>query len=194
MSNQSHFLPNEDWINKRLNDLFHDNILTTVRRAFYLIVSELWIKQQDRTDTWDQFRVAMGKLSLYPNNAEFLFTQDILRQLFPEETKKLDEAVKKSREERTAVINSRVTMDIYSPRGSKIKFIYPDSGLDGDIEVAKNHLTIGQIYTVNRTIVHGSVTFVYLTEVPDIPFNSVQFVNDPPYEKEEKGYKLADTI
>lgn len=67
------------------------------------------------------------------------------------------------------------TMDIYSAPGTKIKFAHPNSGYTHDQKQCAEYLTLGGIYTVKRTDVHSSHTYVYLEEVPGQHFNSVMF-------------------
>ena len=66
-------------------------------------------------------------------------------------------------------------MDIGSPRGTKVVFAHPTNGYSGDQETANKHLAVGGTYTVARTDVGKWITYVYLLEVPGIPFNSVHF-------------------
>lgn len=70
-------------------------------------------------------------------------------------------------------------MNIYSKKGDHITVTKESikSGYGCDIEKAKIHLSVGRIYTVEKTVVFHSRTKVYLQEIPDIEFNSVQFVN-----------------
>lgn len=66
-------------------------------------------------------------------------------------------------------------MDIYAKSGVKIKFSHPTSGLDGHQETANKHLSVGNSYTVEKTIVGGWHTDVFIKEVPGVAFNSVMF-------------------
>lgn len=50
-----------------------------------------------------------------------------------------------------------------------------DAGYGKDRENARRFLRMGQIYTVERTVVFSDITIVFLQEYPGIPFNSVQF-------------------
>ena len=52
-----------------------------------------------------------------------------------------------------------------------------NNGYKYDSEDAKKYLKIGEIYTVDYTIVHSSTTEVYLEEFPDISFNSVCLID-----------------
>ena len=67
------------------------------------------------------------------------------------------------------------TMNIYAPKGHKVRFAFPENGWRGDIENAEKHLTVGAVYTVVRTEVGRSITYVELAEFPGKTFNSVQF-------------------
>lgn len=67
------------------------------------------------------------------------------------------------------------TMNILATRGDKVVFAYPDNGTEWDSKHAWNHLDEGEVYTVDRTIVHRSRTDVYLKEFKDVSFNSVHF-------------------
>lgn len=69
------------------------------------------------------------------------------------------------------------TMNIYAKHGDKVRFSYPDNGYERDKENAKNHLRDGEIYTVKSTSGRMFVfdTYVLLKEIPNLPFNSVQF-------------------
>lgn len=66
-------------------------------------------------------------------------------------------------------------MNIYAEEGSKVIFAYPENGWDSDKAWALKHLTVGETYTVDYTDVHQSSSHVYLKEVPNIHFNTVQF-------------------
>lgn len=69
-------------------------------------------------------------------------------------------------------------MDINSPPGTKVTVSYLSllNGSETYKKRAKEHLNLGRIYTVNRTEVHQWYTEVYLKEIPDVAFSSVQFV------------------
>lgn len=66
-------------------------------------------------------------------------------------------------------------MDIYSPKGTKVIFDMPDAGYPYHQEIAKKHLVVGKVYTVDYTEVHSCSTDVYLVGLPDVAFNSVLF-------------------
>ena len=70
-------------------------------------------------------------------------------------------------------------MNIYTTKGSKVIFAHPSYGWPSDVTKAAKHLTLNNIYTVDRTEVHSDYTDVYLVEHPGIRFNSVQFDNLP---------------
>lgn len=67
------------------------------------------------------------------------------------------------------------TMDIHSPNGTMVVFMFPNAGWREDQRVAKKHLAVGGKYTVDYTEVHNWHTDVYLKEVPNVAFNSVHF-------------------
>jgi hypothetical protein len=65
-------------------------------------------------------------------------------------------------------------MNIYSQKGTKVECIsnqYREQKLP--------QLKIGEIYTIEKTIVHSFITVVYLQEMPGVKFNSVLFINLP---------------
>lgn len=67
------------------------------------------------------------------------------------------------------------TMDIYSPRGTKVIYKYSNNGDTSDQELANFHLKLGNTYTIDYTDNYDFCTYVYLTEIPHIGFNSVLF-------------------
>lgn len=77
-----------------------------------------------------------------------------------------------------------MSMNIYANEGDKIVFAHPDSGWDYDKETAQTHLTIGDEYTVDCTVVHSSQTDVYIQECMGVKFNSVMF--------EDAGVKVPE--
>ena len=73
-------------------------------------------------------------------------------------------------------------MSIRTLNGSKVKVTEwsAENGRSGDVEQVSRLLTIGQQYTIDYLIVHGSYTEVFLKEFgSDESFNSVNFVNIP---------------
>lgn len=66
-------------------------------------------------------------------------------------------------------------MNIYSPRGTKVRWSYPSAGYEVNVKIGAIYLKRNAIYTVESTDVHDSYTDVYLQEVPGVAFNSVQF-------------------
>ncbi len=66
-------------------------------------------------------------------------------------------------------------MNIYALKGHKIRVKNFSCGYEHHQEVAKKYLTIGNVYTVERTKVSGCHTDVYLQEFPGVAFNSVFF-------------------
>lgn len=57
--------------------------------------------------------------------------------------------------------------------GQRIRYSWPDHGYDN--EPHRQHLKLGQIYTISDFDVGGSYTSIYLREFPYIAFNSVAF-------------------
>jgi hypothetical protein len=71
-------------------------------------------------------------------------------------------------------------MNIHAKKGD-IVFVTEktiNSGYDHDSDLAKKYLEIGKPYTVDHTEVDGWHTDVYLSEIPNIGFNSVNFVDE----------------
>jgi len=68
-----------------------------------------------------------------------------------------------------------MSIDIYSPKGKKIRYVVPDPISWGTDANNVKHLTLGAIYTVERTEVHSWHTKLFLQEVPGIPFSTVWF-------------------
>jgi hypothetical protein len=68
-------------------------------------------------------------------------------------------------------------MEIYAIKGHQVKVTSKtaNSGYPSDSDKVKKYLEIEKIYTVNYTDVHSSSTSVYLQEIPNIAFNSVNF-------------------
>jgi hypothetical protein len=66
-------------------------------------------------------------------------------------------------------------VNIYAQHGDRAAFKNPTNGLEGDQQKALKHLTVDEIYTVDRTVVHNWHTDVFLVEVPGVYFNSVLF-------------------
>lgn len=69
-------------------------------------------------------------------------------------------------------------MNIYAKKGDKVIFKYPTAGHKHDHELVKKHLTLNELYTVNKTVVGEYHTDVYLEEFPNITFNSVNFESE----------------
>jgi hypothetical protein len=67
-----------------------------------------------------------------------------------------------------------MSMDIYAESGSKVIF-HNKAGYPFQITKAAKLLQVGEVYTVDHTIVHSDHTDVWLREYPDQRFNSVQF-------------------
>lgn len=69
------------------------------------------------------------------------------------------------------------TMDIRSPEGSKVVFMNKNGHKHEPEGAIDAGLVEGETYTVDHTDVYGWITYVYLKEFPDTPFNSVMFAN-----------------
>lgn len=65
-------------------------------------------------------------------------------------------------------------MDIYSPEGARVVFT-GQGGYEGERANARETLTVGATYTVDRTDVSSYHTGVHLKEFPGRVFNSVLF-------------------
>ena len=71
------------------------------------------------------------------------------------------------------------TMNIHAKQGTKIT-VTTKSILNGYANVsnhAKKHLKVGEVYTIDRVVVHSWHTDVYVKEIPDQIFNVVSFYN-----------------
>ena len=69
------------------------------------------------------------------------------------------------------------TMNIHAKQGTKIT-VTTKSILNGYANVsdhAKKHLKVGEVYTIDRVVVHSWYTNVYVKEIPGERFNSVSF-------------------
>lgn len=65
-------------------------------------------------------------------------------------------------------------MNLDCKQGTKIRYT-GTGGWDADKVHANQHLTIGEVYTVDIIDIGSWSSDVYLTEVPDIDFNTVMF-------------------
>ncbi len=66
------------------------------------------------------------------------------------------------------------TMDIYSPKGTKVRFS-GKNGTDFDQEFARKYLVVGGLYTISRTEVGSFSSDAILAEFPHSRFNTVLF-------------------
>ena len=68
-------------------------------------------------------------------------------------------------------------MNIYAKSGHKVVVTEEGmrSGYEPHIAIAKQYLTVGKVYTVDRTVVDNYHTDVFLQEIPGVAFNSVHF-------------------
>lgn len=78
-------------------------------------------------------------------------------------------------------------MDIYSKPGARVVFSFPTSGHDYDQANAAKYLKLRHHYTIDRTDVDNWHTSVWLREVPEVSFNSVQFTNAPKRKRAKAG-------
>lgn len=60
-------------------------------------------------------------------------------------------------------------------KGDKVVYKNPDNGYTHDQEKAREHLELGQTYTLDHVDIDAFYTAFYLIEVPGIAFNSVLF-------------------
>lgn len=67
------------------------------------------------------------------------------------------------------------TMNIEAESGSLVRFSYPHNAYTHQQEKAANFLTIDEVYTVEKTIIHSWSSDVFLKEFPGEPFNTVLF-------------------
>lgn len=82
-------------------------------------------------------------------------------------------------------------MEIYALEGHKVKCVTMTAGYKHDQEIAKQHLLLNEIYTVEHTDVHNSFTDVYLKEIPEVRFNSV-FFDDVEFQSLKNNQKHKD--
>ncbi len=76
-------------------------------------------------------------------------------------------------------------MNIYALKGHKVRCSDLDNGYAYQQEIARQHLTLGEVYTIESTDVDSASTRVTLLEVPDISFNSVFFEDVVPQSEED---------
>lgn len=81
-------------------------------------------------------------------------------------------------------------MNIYANEGDKIIVTEESSrnGWDYDKKLVKNYLEIGKTYTVDFTVIHSASTEVYIKEVPEVCFNSVNFEDLDEYLEDKKQF------
>jgi len=82
-------------------------------------------------------------------------------------------------------------MNIYALKGYKLACSNLTNGYKHHQDIARKHLTIGNIYTVEKTEVDSSHTTVYLKEIPNTAFNSV-FFEDISEQSEDEDKKHPD--
>lgn len=69
------------------------------------------------------------------------------------------------------------TMSPNTEPGSHIRYSFPDAGYPDDQANAKRHLKVNRIYTVDYVTEGGWSSYVYLIEVPSVPFDITLFEN-----------------
>jgi hypothetical protein len=76
-------------------------------------------------------------------------------------------------------------MDIFKAvSDGKIVFYYPQNGMKGDVDRAEKYqLKVGKTYTIDFVDTGSWSTDVFLKEIPNVAFNSVQFVDLQEYAK-----------
>jgi hypothetical protein len=73
-------------------------------------------------------------------------------------------------------VEFQADVDIHRLRaGLSVIAAFPRNGYDPDKARFERYLKFGQTYTVDRFEIEGWVTNVWLKEIPDVMFNSVQF-------------------
>lgn len=72
-----------------------------------------------------------------------------------------------------------MTMNIRAPKGTPVIVLHENgevqNGMDFDKDKIYAHLNLNALYHVDRTEVGDWTTKIYLEEVPDVAFNSVNF-------------------
>ena len=58
---------------------------------------------------------------------------------------------------------------------NRVRYAHPENGYLVDRQRARGRLDYGEIYTVERRVVHAWSTEIFLTEFPGTSFNSVLF-------------------
>jgi hypothetical protein len=80
-----------------------------------------------------------------------------------------------------------VLMNIYALRGHRVMVTEESAGKGYEFQrdLVKKHLKIGKIYLVEKTIVNGWNSQVFLQGFPYITFNTVNFVDAEPQSEED---------
>ena len=68
-----------------------------------------------------------------------------------------------------------MAMSRRAEHGDKVVFKHPDKGCEFDQELARKHLQVDEVYTVDVAYVHSYHTDVFLIEVPRVPFSNLLF-------------------
>ena len=65
-------------------------------------------------------------------------------------------------------------MNVYAHKGDQVVFL-GENGYELELTQAHKFLKTGKVYTVLRTEVYEWHSYVWLQEIPQVPFNTVQF-------------------
>lgn len=66
-------------------------------------------------------------------------------------------------------------MKLTAPKGHRVILSHPERGFDIHQEAAAKWLDLGVTYTVQRVMTSMLYTKVWLQEVPNVEFNTLQF-------------------
>lgn len=69
-------------------------------------------------------------------------------------------------------------MNIYASKGDRVKVDNLTSGYPPDQKIAQQYLKLGDVYTVEKTVVYDWNTEVFLQEIPGVAFNSCFFEDE----------------
>ena len=69
-------------------------------------------------------------------------------------------------------------MDLSTPAGRKVILHTLNAGYDVDRINVKQHLKLGEAYTVEEIIIGNWESTIYLKEFPRVPFNTAFFANE----------------
>ena len=71
------------------------------------------------------------------------------------------------------------TMNCCAPQGTRVRFAYPENGSERDRNKAARFLSVGRVYTVDRTHRFETVTDVWFMEHLGYAFNTLLFEEVP---------------